>query len=219
MTQAKKGLRYNEGKVRWSLVPVEVLTALANHFTVGAKKYEDDNWRRGLKYSDTYDCAKRHLEAWFLGESHDAETGTHHLISCMWNIVALAYFEMYPERYGKFDDRWKPGPFGDIIPPCEFSMGEDIPVIEERVSKMNVNEIKQALTDMRNDPGIQPPNWQCSLCKMTTTHSLTCPIRLGRRGSIGREIDPRLTERRKIERRDWAYRVFQNETHRRTNEK
>lgn len=114
---ATQGLRYNKDKARITLIPFEVIKALANHYTVGAKKYEDNNWRKGLKYSDTMDCAMRHIIAFQTGEDTDLETGSHHLDAAIWNLVALRFFEMYPERYKQFDDRWKLGPFEDVLPP------------------------------------------------------------------------------------------------------
>lgn len=100
------GLRYNEGKIRVSLIPFEVILTLAKHYTIGAKKYEDHNWRKGLSYSETVDSMMRHFIAWQLGEKTDEETGAHHLDAAIWNLVALRYFEMYPEQYAKFDDRY-----------------------------------------------------------------------------------------------------------------
>lgn len=101
-----KGLRYNSDKTRWSLIPSEVISELADHYTRGAKKYFDENWRNGLSFNDTYDCAMRHIHAWKMGEERDEETGSRHLIAAIWNLVALVYFSMYPTRYGKFDDRY-----------------------------------------------------------------------------------------------------------------
>lgn len=101
-----EGLRYNRGKARVTLVPFEVLLALAEHYTIGAEKYEDNNWRKGLKYNDTMDCAMRHIIAFQTGENMDEETGSHHLIAAIWNLVALHYFELYPDRYKEFDNRW-----------------------------------------------------------------------------------------------------------------
>ena len=103
----EQALRYNIGKPRVSLVPFEVLLALADHYTVGAKKYEDHNWRKGLKYSDTMDSAMRHIIAFQTGEDIDEETGSSHLISAIWNLVALEYFQIHKDSYKEFDDRWK----------------------------------------------------------------------------------------------------------------
>jgi hypothetical protein len=102
----EKGLRYNKDKTRWSLVPFEVLAEIADHYTRGAKKYEDENWRKGLSFNDTFDCAMRHIHAWKMGEEYDEETGSRHLIAAIWNLMALVYFCMYPTGYGRFDDRY-----------------------------------------------------------------------------------------------------------------
>jgi hypothetical protein len=101
-----KGLRYDEDKPRVDLIPADVLLALGRHYMVGSKKYYDDNWRMGLSYKSTYGCLMRHLLQWWNGEDMDEETGSHHLDAVIWNAVALRYFELHPEQYRGFDNRW-----------------------------------------------------------------------------------------------------------------
>ena len=78
---------------RFSLIPPEFLWALAQHYGVGAKKYDANNWLRGYKWSLSYDALQRHLHQWLQGETHDQETGSHHLICAAWHCVALFIFE------------------------------------------------------------------------------------------------------------------------------
>lgn len=99
-----KGLRYNKGKLRWSLLPYDSLKYIIEVFEHGAKKYNDRNWEKGLSYSDTYDCAMRHLTAWFLREDNDTESGLKHLAHAAWNCLALLTFEL---RNVGVDDRPK----------------------------------------------------------------------------------------------------------------
>lgn len=115
-----KALRYNEGKDRPDLIPVEVLIALGKHYAYGAEKYAPNNWRKGLPYSETTGSLLRHLYAWLGGERNDPESGTHHLVAVIWNAVTLMYFELFPETYGKFDDRpiLVKEPDGVPIPNC-----------------------------------------------------------------------------------------------------
>jgi hypothetical protein len=79
---------------RFSLVPREFLWALAEHYGLGARKYADRNWERGYKWSLSLDAAERHLNQWLLGETHDEETGSNHLIAVAWHIIALYVFQV-----------------------------------------------------------------------------------------------------------------------------
>lgn len=79
---------------RFSLIPPEFVWALAEHYGKGAKKYEDRNWERGYKWSLSIDALERHLAQWKQGETHDAETGTHHLIAVAWHACALFIFSL-----------------------------------------------------------------------------------------------------------------------------
>jgi hypothetical protein len=90
LTGGEKGSKIE----RFDLIPVEMETALARHYGVGATKYEDRNWERGYKWSLSYAALRRHLAAWAGGESYDTETGTHHLVAVIWHATALFVFEL-----------------------------------------------------------------------------------------------------------------------------
>lgn len=90
LTGGEKGSKIE----RFDLIPVEMETALARHYGVGATKYEDRNWERGYKWSLSYAALRRHLAAWTGGESYDTETGTHHLVAVIWHATALFIFEL-----------------------------------------------------------------------------------------------------------------------------
>ena len=94
MAVDEKGLRYNKGKNRLDLIPPEWLWALGDVLTQGSKKYEPRNWEKGLSWSETLGCAKRHTLKFESGEVYDKETGCHHLAMAAWNILALMTFNM-----------------------------------------------------------------------------------------------------------------------------
>jgi hypothetical protein len=85
------------GKLRYDLIPIKGLEELAHVYTVGAIKYGDDNWRKGLNHKRLAAAALRHLQAWRKGETrHDDDM--HHLASVMWAMMALIeYEETHPE--------------------------------------------------------------------------------------------------------------------------
>ena len=102
---ATEGLRYDDGKPRVDLVPPEVILALAAHYTVGAKKYEEHNWEKGMKWSRCYSSLMRHALAWQAGEDYDQETKTHHAVCVAWNALALYWYHIKgvgeDDRYAK----------------------------------------------------------------------------------------------------------------------
>lgn len=79
---------------RFSLIPAEFLWALAEHYGIGAKKYDDRNWERGYKWSLSQDAHDRHFNQWLRGEDKDQETGTNHLIAAAWHLVALYIYQL-----------------------------------------------------------------------------------------------------------------------------
>lgn len=73
-----------EGKGRFDLLPSHALTRLAQHFENGAKKYDDDNWRKGIPLNRYLDSALRHLVKFM-----DGERDEDHAIAAAWNIMCM----------------------------------------------------------------------------------------------------------------------------------
>lgn len=96
------GLRFNEGKPRYDLIPPEAMDALAEHWGKGAAKYEARNWERGMAWCKCFASMMRHGWAWMRGEDFDPETGSHHMVSVAWNAMVLF---TYHQRGIGTDDR------------------------------------------------------------------------------------------------------------------
>ena len=88
MSTLPEGRKDDADKLRYDLIPPEALQGLAYVYTLGARKYDDRNWEKGLAYGRIYAALQRHLEAWRLGEDHDPD-GQHHLDSVAWCAFAL----------------------------------------------------------------------------------------------------------------------------------
>lgn len=101
----KEGIKDDAGKPRMDLIPAEVMLELGKLYAIGTEKYDDNNWRKGMKYGKLIAALERHLAKWKLGEEFDPD-GQHHLDSVIWNAIALRYYQMYPERYNQNDDRY-----------------------------------------------------------------------------------------------------------------
>ena len=89
-----QGLRYNNGKPRFDLLPPEALQALAEHYGKGAEKYAARNWERGMDWCKCFASLERHAWAWMGGEDIDPENGSHHMIAVAWNAMALFTYAM-----------------------------------------------------------------------------------------------------------------------------
>jgi len=87
---------------RYDLIPVRPLAHVARHYGIGARKYTDRNWERGYDWSLSYAAMQRHANAFWGGETYDAETGTPHLSAVVFHALTLMeYVETHPE----LDDR------------------------------------------------------------------------------------------------------------------
>lgn len=66
------------------LIPQVALYRLAVRSTVGAVKYSDHNWRKGIPYMRYYNACLRHLLKWLMRYNDED-----HLAAALWNIAAL----------------------------------------------------------------------------------------------------------------------------------
>ncbi len=88
----EEALRYDDNKMRFDLLPVEGIIELTRVYTIGAIKYKDNNWRKGMKFSKCVASLERHWIKWKLGEQVDPETGCHHLAHVCWNAMTLLVY-------------------------------------------------------------------------------------------------------------------------------
>lgn len=98
-----KGVKNDNGKPRFDLIPPYPLEALADLYRIGAEKYADRNWEHGLKYGRVFSAMMRHAWAFWRGESHDPIDLQHHLISVAWCAFALYHYEVMNRN--DLDDR------------------------------------------------------------------------------------------------------------------
>ena len=86
--------RFSEGKVRHDLIPPWPLEELAKVYTYGTIKYDDDNWRKGLKWKrNVIGPLLRHLWKWICGKKIDGESNCHHLAMVVWQCFCLMEYE------------------------------------------------------------------------------------------------------------------------------
>ncbi len=99
------GVKFDDGKLRYDLIPAEAVEGLARVLTFGAKKYAPRNWEKGMSWGRVFGALMRHLWAWWRGEDKDPETGFSHLDHA---ACCIAFLQTYEVRRIGADDRVKP---------------------------------------------------------------------------------------------------------------
>lgn len=100
----EKAIRHNKGKLQWGLVDFESLTPMVRVLEFGAKKYEPNNWKKGLNTVELTECLLRHTFAYLNGEDNDPESGQSHIGHIMCNAMFIMY--MHANK-PEFDNRSK----------------------------------------------------------------------------------------------------------------
>ena len=100
----EQALRYNEGKLQWSLVDFKSLEGLVKVLEMGAKKYDKHNWKKGMPVTQVSESLLRHMFAFLNGEDTDSESKLSHLSHVMCNAMFLEYIIREKPHY---DDRFK----------------------------------------------------------------------------------------------------------------
>jgi len=98
------GRRENEGKLRWSLVSFTALAPMVRVLMFGSEKYDDHNWKKGLKYTEIIESLQRHIIAFLEGEDDDPESKLSHIGHMFCNVMFLSYMTIFRPD---LDDRHK----------------------------------------------------------------------------------------------------------------
>ena len=91
------GIKFDDDKPDYSLIPPNALDDVAKVLTIGAKKYDRHNWKKLDDIENRYfAAAQRHMWALLKDESHDPETGVHHAahaVCCMMFLLENYYLQ------------------------------------------------------------------------------------------------------------------------------
>jgi hypothetical protein len=116
--ETDRGLRFNDGKLMYDLVPPYPMEQIAKVFTRGAMKYAPHNWKKGMPWTEVTASLMRHLEAFRAGEDFDydkncesCKTGNCTNHSGLYHMAHVAVNAMFIIDFyrsnPKFDDRPK----------------------------------------------------------------------------------------------------------------
>lgn len=103
LTDKPIGVKYDGDKPRYELIPPHALDEMVKVLTIGAKKYDDENWRKLDNLANRYRGALlRHTMAIAQGELYDDETGLLHSAHAMCCTAFLTeYYKL--KELGKWE--------------------------------------------------------------------------------------------------------------------
>lgn len=84
---------FKDKKLRWDLLPLDLIEDVVRVYTAGAEKYGANRWQNLPDGYNRYKAALlRHLVEFEKGNEIDEETGCLHLAQCCWNALAMLHF-------------------------------------------------------------------------------------------------------------------------------
>lgn len=94
-TPPEPGVKYDDKKITWSLLPWEPLKEVVKVLMFGAKKYSVDNWKKVPDAEDRYwDATMRHILAIKAGEILDPESKMPHFAHATCCLLFLGWFQL-----------------------------------------------------------------------------------------------------------------------------
>ena len=76
-------------KPRYELIPPHALELVVKILTMGAKKYDDDNWKKCPDIDRYFGACQRHLWAWKAGDKIDSESDINHLAHAICSLLFM----------------------------------------------------------------------------------------------------------------------------------
>ena len=89
MTYENGGMREpSTGKGAYEMVSPFALERIAVWYELGARKYADRNWEKGIPFGRLIQSGLRHMIRWMKGDRSED-----HLAAVCWNVMAMMHFE------------------------------------------------------------------------------------------------------------------------------
>ena len=104
MSKLTEGTKFDEGKPRMDLIDSYAIEELSKVLSFGAEKYEEHNWRKGMKVSRLLAAGLRHIYSFMKGEDNDPETGLSHIAHAMCCMMFILWLVKAKPEY---DDRFR----------------------------------------------------------------------------------------------------------------
>lgn len=91
-------------KPRVDLLPFDSLMEVAEVLRIGAKKYDERNWEKGMPWMKLIGSTLRHIFKWSIGKDLDEEDSLNHLAHAACDILMVLAYQL---RNTGTDDRAK----------------------------------------------------------------------------------------------------------------
>lgn len=90
---------FKDGKLRWDLLPLDLIEKIVEVYHFGARKYAPNTWKQLEDGENRYRAALlRHLVEHQKGNLRDEESGLLHTQHLCWNAIALLHFALEKEK-------------------------------------------------------------------------------------------------------------------------
>lgn len=91
----KPGMKFDDVKHRWDLLPLDAVESIVEVMTFGANKYAPNNWKYLDNAESRYKAALlRHVAAIDKGEVKDPDSGLPHIAHAACNALFLLWFHI-----------------------------------------------------------------------------------------------------------------------------
>lgn len=99
--EKKESIKYDIGKLRWDLLPIEPIEEAIRIYMFGAKKYGENRWQELPEAKERYyNALMRHQAERQKGNLIDPESGHLHSSHMLWNCIALVHFDLQEQKNG-----------------------------------------------------------------------------------------------------------------------
>ena len=96
-TVSSTGGRKDEKPIQLHAIPWEALQELGKAYAYGKGIYGDYNFRKGYKWSLSFDAMQRHQWAFWHREDRDEESGLYHMAHAVWHGLNLLFYSITKE--------------------------------------------------------------------------------------------------------------------------
>ena len=100
------GLKHDEGKLRYDLIPIEILKALAEIYTYGLKDHTENSWKK-VKKSRYVAAFFRHFGEMRSGNIYDDDSNHEHSKHMLWNAATICYLDLKENKAVKRNEKRK----------------------------------------------------------------------------------------------------------------
>ena len=93
MGEEMSGIKHDDGKLPYHLLPFDAIDEVVAVLRHGAKKYGGRNWEGGMDWSRLIGASLRHLSSYSQGQRVDPETHLYALAHAICNLLFLLAYE------------------------------------------------------------------------------------------------------------------------------